>query len=69
MKSARAQGLEVVGYYHSHPAGPPRPSAFDRERAWPELSYLIVTPAGEAHSWRLGGDGAFVEERVEAVPD
>lgn len=36
-------GLEVVGFYHSHPAGPARFSATDAARAsWPGLSYLIV---------------------------
>jgi desampylase len=29
IRSARAIGLEVVGAYHSHPAGRPRPSATD----------------------------------------
>jgi len=38
----RTQGLEIVGYYHSHPDHPARPSAFDTEHAWPWYSYLIV---------------------------
>jgi len=30
-REARARhGLSILGYYHSHPAGPPRPSASDR---------------------------------------
>ena len=37
-----AAGLEIVGYYHSHPDHPARPSAFDAEHAWPWYSYLIV---------------------------
>jgi proteasome lid subunit RPN8/RPN11 len=66
MKSARREGLEVVGYYHSHPRGEPRPSAFDRERAWPEVSYLIVAPGARpaVRSWRLAGDEGFSEEPV-----
>ncbi|HEX2021500.1 MAG TPA: M67 family metallopeptidase [Candidatus Thermoplasmatota archaeon] len=36
-------GLEVVGFYHSHPAGPPRLSATDHARAsWPDAAYLLV---------------------------
>lgn len=36
-------GLEVVGFYHSHPAGPARFSATDAARAsWPGQSYLLV---------------------------
>lgn len=66
MKSARAGGLEVVGYYHSHPRGEARPSRFDRERAWPGLSYLILAPrAGTpVRSWRLVADGGFEEQAV-----
>jgi proteasome lid subunit RPN8/RPN11 len=38
----REAGQEIVGYYHSHPDHPARPSAFDTEHAWPWYSYLIV---------------------------
>jgi len=38
----RAAGLDIVGYYHSHPDHPAVPSAFDAEHAWPWYSYLIV---------------------------
>ena len=59
-KAARQQGLEVVGWYHSHPDHPARPSQFDREHAWPWYSYVIVSvmsgkPA-EMTSWRLNDD-------------
>ncbi len=42
-KDARARGLEVLGYYHSHPDHPARPSEYDREHAWPWYSYVIVS--------------------------
>lgn len=59
-KAARRQGLEVVGWYHSHPDHPARPSQFDREHAWPWYSYVIVSvmsgqPAAMT-SWRLNDD-------------
>jgi proteasome lid subunit RPN8/RPN11 len=38
----REAGQEILGYYHSHPDHPARPSAFDAEHAWPWYSYLIV---------------------------
>ena len=38
----RSEGLEIVGYYHSHPDHPAAPSVFDAEHAWPWYSYLIV---------------------------
>lgn len=68
-RAARAEGLEIVGYYHSHPDRPAVPSAFDREHAWAGASYLIVPvaggEAGPVRSWRLtGAEGSFVEETV-----
>jgi proteasome lid subunit RPN8/RPN11 len=41
-REVREEGQEIVGYYHSHPDHPARPSAFDAEHAWPWYSYLIV---------------------------
>jgi proteasome lid subunit RPN8/RPN11 len=62
-------GLEVIGVYHSHPDHLPVPSAFDREHAWPWLSYVIVGVgrgrAGELKSWVLTDDrGTFAEEPI-----
>ena len=59
-KAAGEKGLEVIGWYHSHPDHPARPSQFDREHAWPWYSYVIVSvmsgePA-EMTSWRLNDD-------------
>ncbi len=59
-KAARQQGLEVVGWYHSHPDHPARPSQYDRDHAWPWYSYIIVSVANripeEMTSWRLTDD-------------
>jgi proteasome lid subunit RPN8/RPN11 len=69
-KEARAQGLEVVGWYHSHPDHPARPSEFDREHAWPWYSYIIVSvhkgAPQDMTSWRLDDDrAAFSSEGIE----
>ena len=46
-RSARALGLDVVGFWHSHPDHPARPSQFDADRSWADYAYLIVnTVAG-----------------------
>jgi proteasome lid subunit RPN8/RPN11 len=68
----RTEGLEIVGYYHSHPDHPARPSDFDRDHAWPGLSYLIVAVERgrvvEARSWRLTDDReSFDEEIIDQV--
>jgi proteasome lid subunit RPN8/RPN11 len=36
-------GLDIVGFYHSHPDHPATPSAFDVEHALPVYSYFIVS--------------------------
>jgi proteasome lid subunit RPN8/RPN11 len=72
-KEARGLGLDVVGYYHSHPDHPACPSDFDREHAWPGMSYLIVSLEGrtvvETRSWRLAdGREGFDEEILDQGP-
>lgn len=67
-KEARALGLDVVGYYHSHPDHPAEPSGLDRESAWSQVSYLIVSVAQrkvvETRSWRLNEDHESFEEEI-----
>lgn len=68
-EAAREDGLDVLGFYHSHPDHPPRPSDFDREHAWPWYSYVIIDVArgtpGVLRSWRLRDDrSGFDEETV-----
>lgn len=41
-RSALQEGYEVLGFYHSHPDHPARPSAFDRDHAWPWYAYLVL---------------------------
>ena len=56
----RAAGLDIVGYYHSHPDHPAAPSAFDADHAWPWYSYVIVRidqgRGAELASWVLADD-------------
>jgi len=66
---ARQQGLEIIGYYHSHPDHPARPSEFDREFAWPWYSYVIVavhqgTPV-DLTSWVLDEERQFCPELLQ----
>ncbi len=71
-KTARDTGLELIGWYHSHPDSPAQPSDYDREHAWPWYSYIIVEvrgrEPGEMTSWRLRDDReAFLPEGIEAA--
>jgi len=69
-RAAQQQGLEVIGWYHSHPDHPARPSDYDREHAWPWYSYIIVSVNGgvaqDMTSWRLKDDRQeFSPEAIE----
>ncbi|MGH7214177.1 MAG: rhodanese-like domain-containing protein [Tepidisphaeraceae bacterium] len=41
-KTASCENRLVLGFYHSHPDHPARPSEYDRQHAWPFYSYVIV---------------------------
>jgi proteasome lid subunit RPN8/RPN11 len=69
-RAAQARGLDVIGWYHSHPDHPARPSEFDREHAWPWYTYIIVSVnqrvPQEMTSWRLDEDrAAYTQELIE----
>jgi proteasome lid subunit RPN8/RPN11 len=69
-KAAQEQGLEVIGWYHSHPDHPAQPSQYDRDHAWPWYSYIIVSVQNgapqEMTSWRLNDDRReFSPEGIE----
>jgi len=63
-----AEGLEVVGYYHSHPDHPARYSDFDRDHALPNMSYVIASviagAIADTRSWRLRDDRAAMDEEL-----
>ena len=62
-RDARAAGLDVVGFYHSHPQSAAVPSATDlAEAAYPGHLYLIVGLMGEAVDVRIY---RFTGERFE----
>jgi proteasome lid subunit RPN8/RPN11 len=68
-RRASASGGDLLGFYHSHPDHPARPSQYDLDHAWPVFSYIIVSvQAGVAKdmtSWRLREDrSAFDEEQL-----
>jgi proteasome lid subunit RPN8/RPN11 len=70
----RAQALEIVGYYHSHPDHPAVPSGYDTAHAWPWYSYLIVRieqgQARDAASWTLDDDRPLMHpESLEVLSE
>ena len=68
-KRATELGAELLGFYHSHPDHPARPSQYDLDHAWPSFSYIIVSVRSgvpeDMTSWRLREDrSAFDEEEL-----
>lgn len=51
-RAAREGGQQVLGYYHSHPAGPPEPSATDRAHATRDGRVWAIVGEGKVGWWR-----------------
>ncbi len=68
-QTARSMKLDVIGFYHSHPDHPSKPSGYDKDHALPFYSYVIVSvDKGKAqilYSWELINDRSdFAQEKV-----
>jgi proteasome lid subunit RPN8/RPN11 len=73
-KFAREKGLDVVGFYHSHPDDRAVPSQYDLEHAWPTYSYIVVSVeqerAVDLRSWEMENDRSrFNEEEIVIVSE
>jgi proteasome lid subunit RPN8/RPN11 len=59
-------GGELLGFYHSHPDHPARPSQFDLDHAWPTFAYVIVSvmsgAARDMTVWFLQEDRSRFDE-------
>lgn len=65
-KTARAGGAQVIGYYHSHPAGHPVPSATDCEHSTGDSRIWAIVAGTEVAFWRDSGKG-FVKADCRVV--
>jgi proteasome lid subunit RPN8/RPN11 len=67
-REASKRGLDIVGFFHSHPDHPSRPSETDREFAWPVVSFVIVSVRqgrmASTQSWVLRDDRSGFDEEV-----
>jgi proteasome lid subunit RPN8/RPN11 len=65
-RRATELGGELLGFYHSHPDHPARPSQYDLDHAWPTFAYIIVAVAAGAAAemtvWYLQEDRSRFEE-------
>jgi proteasome lid subunit RPN8/RPN11 len=72
-RDARRAGREILGFYHSHPDVPARPSQYDLEHAWPVYSFVIMSVnqsrATEMHSWVMVEDRSRFDEEAIVVEE
>lgn len=70
IRRARAEGLDVVGAYHSHPRGPAVLSETDRAEAFddPAFVHVLVLPRDGVVSAYFLKTGNFVEVPLVRVP-
>ena len=65
-RRAAELGGELLGFYHSHPDHPARPSQYDLDHAWPTFAYIIVSVmAGQPADmtvWYLKDERSSFEE-------
>src|SRR6476646_6119353 len=61
---ASALGGELLGFYHSHPDHPARPSQYDIDHAWPTFAYIIVSVVGDGP---LAGSAGLPRRSGEAA--
>lgn len=68
IRDARMRNLDMIGVYHSHPNHPAIPSECDRQLAWQQYSYVIISVqqgmANDLYSWRLDENHQFQPETV-----
>lgn len=59
---AEAQGLMLLGFYHSHPNGDAVPSSRDMTEAVPGYIHVIASRSGAVRAWRLRDDRTGFDE-------
>lgn len=73
MVAIEEAGWELLGIFHSHPQGPPAPSATDLAKAYyPDAAYIILSPDARG-GWQARGfnmvEGQVSEIAVRVRPD
>ena len=67
-EEAKRLNQDLLGFYHSHPDHPARPSQYDLDHAFPFFWYVIVSiQHGQPEKmtvWRLAGDRSEFHEAV-----
>jgi proteasome lid subunit RPN8/RPN11 len=69
-RHASTTNRPLIGFYHSHPDHPARPSQYDLDHAWPNMLYTITSVLeGRVEvttAWQLREDRSQFDERSVA---
>lgn len=67
---ARGNGWDIIGIYHSHPDEAAIPSEWDRQWAWPQYSYVIISVhqgvVRDVQSWTLDENFEFQPQELQS---
>lgn len=70
-KRARLEGLEVLGFYHSHPDHSAEPSTTDRAEAFPHYDYVIAAVRSgrveDMRVWRFEPTTGFIPGALQVI--
>jgi proteasome lid subunit RPN8/RPN11 len=70
-RQASREGLDIIGFFHSHPDCPSVASGTDREFAWPNVAFVIVSvvngKATTTNSWLLRDDRSQFDEEAITI--
>ena len=71
-REASRAGQEILGFYHSHPDHPARPSDFDLgHAAWPGYSYVILSIVdrnpNDLRAWLMDSERRSVQAETLSI--
>ncbi len=65
IRNERSGGVRLLGYYHSHPIGPPMPSPRDTDQAASDGRIWLIIGQGRVTAWRMNKTSQFNEIEIQ----
>lgn len=65
IRTERNGGERLLGYYHSHPKGPPTPSAYDRAQAKNDRRIWVIVGRQRMTAWQMTNANEFSEIKLQ----
>ncbi len=65
IRTERNGGERLLGYYHSHPTGPPAPSAFDSAQAKNDRRIWVIVGRQRMTAWQMTNANEFSEIKLQ----